>query len=191
MVHHALLIEVDYMTGERPNGIDPHDEALQCYSWQSTPTQGGADIEIRLIEDDRDPEQYVSDCRLRLEDGTVIEDPAVEDLERGVIEDFEGVMLLEGEEEINRGIEATIPTRKLVNNREDLWEMVQRNEDLDANEAPIKKPELVAWLENHGVEPYIENPPPLLDAERGRVIERKYFEPYEVAPGAVDPETGS
>jgi len=55
----ALLIQFDVSRGDRggrPAGVRAKDPALQCYGWQdleSTPQ-----IEIRVIEDDRDISQF-------------------------------------------------------------------------------------------------------------------------------------
>lgn len=52
----GLLIDFNVNTGVRAGGIDPRDPKLQCYGWQdleSTPAR-----EVRVIEDDRDIEQY-------------------------------------------------------------------------------------------------------------------------------------
>ncbi len=78
----ALLIEVDFQTGKRAGGINPRDEALQCYGWQNLDSNPG--LEIRLVEDDRDLSQY---------------------------RDTKGVAILEGKQAINDAIKMNIPTR--------------------------------------------------------------------------------
>jgi len=84
----ALLIEVDYTTGKRAGGINPKDQNLQCYRWQSLPREDGPDVEIRLVEDDRDLTGY---------------------------EDIPGVRVLENEEEIDQAIERFIPPKYQAN----------------------------------------------------------------------------
>ena len=54
----ALLIEFDVNTGKRAGGIDPNDPKLQCYGWQNLEVI--PQLEIRVIEDERDPSQYES-----------------------------------------------------------------------------------------------------------------------------------
>jgi len=52
----GLLIEFNLNTGKRAGNINPKDPKLQCYGWQdleSIPAR-----EVRVIEDDRDIEQY-------------------------------------------------------------------------------------------------------------------------------------
>jgi len=52
----GLLIEFNLNTGKRAGNINPKDPKLQCYGWQdleSIPAR-----EVRVIEDDRDVEQY-------------------------------------------------------------------------------------------------------------------------------------
>ncbi|MCK5431323.1 MAG: hypothetical protein KAJ03_01200 [Gammaproteobacteria bacterium] len=56
MEHKALLIEFNMRTGKRAGGINPRDPALQCYGWQNLESK--PPIEIRVIEDDRDPAQF-------------------------------------------------------------------------------------------------------------------------------------
>ena len=81
----ALLIEFDGLTGVRAGNIDPRDRKLPCRGWQNldfTPA-----IEIRLVEDDRDLEQY---------------------------KDVEGITVLEGKDEINQAIKDNIPVKHSV-----------------------------------------------------------------------------
>jgi hypothetical protein len=78
----ALLIRVDFETGERAGGIDPTDKNLHCPGWQSLPEKQGEDVEIRLVQDDRDLSAY---------------------------EDIPGVVILEGEEEIDAAVSQHIP----------------------------------------------------------------------------------
>ena len=50
-----LKIQVDFATGKRAGGISPHDSGLHCNpSWQDL----DAGIELRLVLDDRNIEQY-------------------------------------------------------------------------------------------------------------------------------------
>jgi len=95
----ALLVEVNYRTGRRAGGVDPRDENLQCYGWQSLPEQVGPDVELRLVEDDRSLAQY---------------------------RDAAGVRVLEGQGEIKAAIERFVPERPddLPGERKSLEEIV-------------------------------------------------------------------
>lgn len=84
MTVRALLIEVDYQTGKRAGDVDPRDPNLQSYGWQSLPNEDGGDVEIRVVEDDRDLARY---------------------------EDIPGVRVLEGEDAINDAIDRFIPPK--------------------------------------------------------------------------------
>lgn len=75
---HALLIEVNFTTGERAAGIDPRDEGLPCYQWQSTPERDGPDVELRLVADDRDLTPYRRAAGVRVLDGEQEIDAAIE-----------------------------------------------------------------------------------------------------------------
>lgn len=81
----ALLVEVNYQSGRRAGGVDPTDPNLQCYGWQSLPSEDGSDVEIRLVEDDRDLSEY---------------------------RDAPGVRVLEGEDEIDAAIAQFIPAKE-------------------------------------------------------------------------------
>lgn len=52
----GLLIEFNLSTGIRAGNISPNDPGLQCYGWQDLESTPGR--EVRVIEDDRDIEQY-------------------------------------------------------------------------------------------------------------------------------------
>lgn len=55
----GLLIEFDVTRGDRggrPKGVKSKDPKLQCYGWQDL--EATPQIEIRVIEDDRDIAQY-------------------------------------------------------------------------------------------------------------------------------------
>jgi hypothetical protein len=69
----ALKIKFDLKSGKRPGNINPRDKNLQCNGWQDLENE----VEIRLIEDDRDVEQY---------------------------RNVEGITILDGKEEINNEI---------------------------------------------------------------------------------------
>lgn len=114
----ALLIEVDYQTGRRAGGINPSDPELQCYGWQNTPNQEGEDLEIRLIEDDRDISQY---------------------------EGVDGITILEGREEINEAIKEIVPPAYSVVNRE-LYEMTKEETDIDINEIPERRSDMIKFF---------------------------------------------
>jgi len=76
----ALLIEFDINTGKRAGDISPRDPNLPCRSWQDLESKPAR--EIRLIEDNRDLSQY---------------------------EGIEGIIILNGEAEINQAIEDIRP----------------------------------------------------------------------------------
>jgi len=78
----ALLIEFDVETGRRAGNISPKDKGLKCYGWQDLDSRPAK--EIRVIEDDRNTEQY---------------------------EKMKGVIVLHTDEEIERVIEATVPIK--------------------------------------------------------------------------------
>jgi len=78
----ALLIEFDMESGRRAGNISPKDKGLKCYGWQDLDSRPAK--EIRVIEDDRNTEQY---------------------------EKMKGVTVLHTDEEIERAIEATVPIK--------------------------------------------------------------------------------
>ncbi|GAH51718.1 unnamed protein product [marine sediment metagenome] len=99
----GLLIEFDANTGVRAGGINPNDPKLQCYGWQdleSTPAK-----EVRVIEDDRDIEQY---------------------------EGIQGVTVLRGKPEIKQAILSICKDRYTVENEPLFLEHLrQKNIKLD------------------------------------------------------------
>lgn len=104
----ALLIEVDYRSGRRAGGVNPRDENLQSYGWQSLPNQPGPNVEIRVVEDDRGLSDY---------------------------EGVEGVTVLRGREEINTAIEENIPPNYDVGEREQVRRWADRR-GIDLNNLP-------------------------------------------------------
>ena len=106
--HRALLVEVDFRTGRRAGGVNPRDENLQSYGWQSLPNQPGENVEIRLVEDDRDLSEY---------------------------EDVDGVTVFRGREEINEAIEEYIPPNYDVGDREQVRRWAERR-GIDLNNLP-------------------------------------------------------
>ena len=85
----ALLIEVDFSTGKRAGDISPRDPNLFCRGWQDLESKPGK--EIRLVTDDRDLSGFA-----------------------GVA----GVTVLEGKVAINQAIEANIPAKYSVKDKE-------------------------------------------------------------------------
>lgn len=82
----ALLIEVDFSTGERAGGINPRDPGLRGNpQWQDL--EGKPGKEIRLIADKREAKAY---------------------------EGIPGVTILDGKEEINKAIEELFPPKAAV-----------------------------------------------------------------------------
>jgi len=88
----GLLIEVDYQSGARAGGINPRDPNLQSYGWQSLPNESGPDVEVRVVEDDRDLSQY---------------------------EGEPGIRVLKNEEEVRQAIEEYVPDKENAGTPED------------------------------------------------------------------------
>ena len=99
----ALLIEFDINTGKRAGDISPRDPNLPCRSWQDLESKPAR--EIRLVEDNRDLSQY---------------------------EGVEGVIILNGETEINKAIEDITPERFSIQDEKLFTEHLrQRNINLN------------------------------------------------------------
>jgi len=149
----ALLIEVDYQSGERPGDIDPRDPNLQCYGWQSLPEQDGADVEVRLVEDERDLSKY---------------------------EGVAGVRVLEGEEAINEVIEEYVPP-KYTSNEEAVRSWLKRNNervDKYEDKPPVERLKL---LHKEGAPVHKEPPNKLSAREWGAEIGTRPDSPDEGA----------
>lgn len=85
----ALLIEVDFSTGRRAGGIPTKNNAnLMCHGWQDLESTPG--LEIRLVMDG-DTKPY---------------------------ENIPGIAILDGEAAINEAIQANIPTKYAVKDKE-------------------------------------------------------------------------
>lgn len=76
----ALLIEVNFRTGERAGGVwgyvngqKKRDAGLVCHGWQDT----DAGLELRLITDDRDTTQYEGIEGLTVLDGEAAIEAAI------------------------------------------------------------------------------------------------------------------
>ena len=85
----ALLIEFDISTGRRAGNINPRDPNLRCRGWQNLDSKPA--LEIRLVEDDRD---------------------------LSPLEGMAGVTVLEGRVAINKAIQANIPIKYGVSDKE-------------------------------------------------------------------------
>jgi len=81
----ALLIEWDPSTGIRAGNINPKDPKLRCNGWQNMDVSPA--IELRLVEDDRDLQQY---------------------------ETVNGVTVLQSSTEINAAIDANFPSKMVI-----------------------------------------------------------------------------
>ena len=128
----ALLIRVNYRTGTRAGGVDPKDNNLQSYGWQSLPREPGEDVEIRIVEDDRDLDRF---------------------------EDEPGVKVLEGAEAIDTAIDEYIPPKYQIGDREDVREWARR-EDVDLNEFPDANPDRARELYEAGADTVTKKEPP-------------------------------
>ena len=99
----ALLIEFDINTGERAGNISPRDPNLPCRSWQDLESKPAR--EIRLVEDNRNLSQY---------------------------EGVEGIIILNGEAEINKAIEDITPEQYSIQDETLFLEHLrQKNINLD------------------------------------------------------------
>jgi len=128
----ALLISVNFTTGDRAGGIDPRDANLQSYGWQSPPNRPGPDVEIRVVEDDRDLSEY---------------------------DDVDGVQVLRGVTEINDAIDKWVPPSYGIGDREDVREWARRN-DVDLDEFPDATYERAKALFESGADTVTKSKPP-------------------------------
>ena len=106
----ALLIEVlSWSSGERA-GIETDDiregKVIASPTWQELDTDPRGNYEVRLVKtDEYDLSEF--DGEIVLEDGTKLKD--AENLESGdKIEDVNGVVVLDGDQEINKVVKAAI-----------------------------------------------------------------------------------
>ena len=106
----ALLIEVlSWSSGERA-GIETDDiregKIIASPTWQELDTDPRGNYEVRLVKtDEYDLSEF--DGEIVLEDGTKLKD--AENLESGDrIEDVNGVVVLDGDQEVNKVVEAAI-----------------------------------------------------------------------------------
>lgn len=124
-MHRALFVEVDFRTGERAGEIDPKDENLQCYNWQSLPSDDGDDVELRLVEDDRDLSQY---------------------------EDVDGVTVLEGKEAINQKIKEMSPDDgEWFISSEVMFNTYIQSQNVDIDQYPEEEQAMLEQMANDGV----------------------------------------
>ena len=136
----AVLLEVNWLTGERP-GIKPEDlrsggKYASLVSpgplTQSLPHEPKGDFEIRLVTD---PTLDISELEaiggeVILDDGTVIESPITSPdqiPQSREIVDVNGVVIIEGEETINRVVDAAIPDKYFVPDLEAFRRWCQEN----------------------------------------------------------------
>ena len=125
----ALLIEFDVTTGIRPANIDPNDPKLQCYGWQNLEVT--PQIEIRVIEDDRDVSQY---------------------------EGISGVSVLKTKAQINKAIAKHIPIRYDIED-EVLFTEHLRQRKINLDDIPGKREEVLKELLNRGIKGVVERKP--------------------------------
>jgi len=129
----ALLIEFDPITGKRPGNINPNDPGLQCYGWQRLDTRPAK--EIRIIEDDRDVNQY-----------------------KGI----KGVKILNGKDEINKAIdELGIERYKVENPIIFQMHLMEKGIKIDKVKGRTGQ-EILKELYNRGIKGIIRITPPKL-----------------------------
>lgn len=125
----ALLIEFDVNTGIRAGNIDPNDPKLQCYGWQSLDVT--PQIEIRIIEDDRDVSQY-----------------------QGII----GVSILKNKSKINKAIDDHILVKYGVAD-EVLFIEHLRQREINLDDIPGKRQDALKHLFDIGIKGIAERKP--------------------------------
>lgn len=125
----ALLIEFNVNTGIRAGNIDPNDPKLQCYGWQNLDVS--PQVEIRVIEDDRDVSQY---------------------------EGIKGVSILKDKTQINKAIDEHIPVRYGIAD-EVLFIEHLRQQKIKFDDIPGKRQEVLKELMNKGIKGIIEHKP--------------------------------
>ena len=130
----ALLIEFDLSTGWRAGGINPKDKHLLCHGWQNLDSEPG--LEIRMITDGRDVEQY-----------------------RGK----QGVTILEGKDEINAAIEANIPTRYSIQSEALMIENLKENGGKLKQFAGKNMGEIAKEAHRQGLAGVVERKPKLVE----------------------------
>jgi len=116
----ALQIQVDFLTGERAGGIDPRDPGLVCPGWQDVDNG----VEIRLVKDGRDIEQY---------------------------RNIPGVTVLEGVDAINARVAELFPPKYAIKNEILFTESIKAKrialDDIDPNLPPDQQ---IAKLHKRG-----------------------------------------
>jgi len=125
----ALLIEFDVNTGIRPGNINPNDPKLQCYGWQNL--ELSPQVEIRVIEDDRDVSQY---------------------------EGVRGVTVLRNKTEINQAIDQNVPVRFSIDNDALLREHL-RQKQIKLDEIPGRSQDVLKELFQKGIKGIRESKP--------------------------------
>jgi hypothetical protein len=86
MTKRALLIEWNPNTGERAGNINPRDPKLHCNGWQNMDVEPA--VELRLINDDRDLQQYEN-----VDGVTVL--TSTDEINDAIDENFESKMIIE------------------------------------------------------------------------------------------------
>jgi len=125
----ALLVEFDVNTGIRAGDINPNDPKLQCYGWQDL--EASPQVEIRIIEDDRDLKQY---------------------------EGIKGITILRGKKKINEVIDENIATRYSIS-EDALFTEHLRQREINLDEIPGKVQEVLKNLLDRGIKGIRENKP--------------------------------
>lgn len=125
----ALLIEFDVNTGKRAGGIDPNDPKLQCYGWQNLEVT--PQLEIRVIEDDRDVSQY---------------------------QGINGVSILKNKTQINKSIDEVIPIRYGIADQVLFIEHL-RQRKINLDDIPGKRQEALKNLLEQGIKGIAERKP--------------------------------
>lgn len=125
----ALLIEFNVNTGVRSGNIDPNDPKLQCYGWQNL--EISPQIEIRVIEDDRDVSQY-----------------------QGIA----GVSILKNKSKINKAIDDFIPIKYGISDQVLFIEHL-RQRKINLDDLPGKRREVLKELLNQGIKGIVERKP--------------------------------
>lgn len=130
----ALLIEFDLFSGLRAGDISPRDPKLPCRGWQNLDRKPA--LEIRLVQDNRDLSQY---------------------------EGVQGVTVLDGKDAINAAIQANIPSRFQIVDKEVMIEHM-KEKGVSFNSLVGKGAEEIAkFCLDQGVAGVLERKPELLE----------------------------
>lgn len=128
---YGLKIQVDFQTGKRAGNIDPRDPGLVIHPhWQNV-DEG---CEVRVIEDDRNVEQY---------------------------RNIPGVELLKGEIAINTAIQSMHRERYAIKHEQLLIESIrQKKIDITGLTPDMKPEEIAKALYQKGTLGVVKSPPP-------------------------------